>query len=262
MPSTLSTASAPPLPGRLRSVVAPRSRSCVPSTQLTYSDATIEHLAVQDPRVPRLRSVPSIGPVTAAAFLAAIDDAHRFRHAHQLEAYLGLVPGEHSSGETQRRGAITKAGHARTRWLLIQAAVAILRRRPPQAEALRTWAARIAARRGTQVAVVALARRLAGILYALLRDGRVFESEGNINALRALAPLARAPVPRPSRPPPRTPQPRWSRRHSAATASFPGRCRRREDAPDLADRPLHCHRVAVIDHVHRQHVVEDAVRER
>ena len=117
------------------------SRSCVPSTgQLTYSDATIEHLAVQDPRVPRLRSVPSIGPVTAAAFLAAIDDAQRFRHAHQLEAYLGLVPAEHSSGETQRRGAITKAGHSRTRWLLIQAAVSILRRRPPQAEELRTWA--------------------------------------------------------------------------------------------------------------------------
>jgi transposase len=57
---------------------------------------------------------------------------------------------------------------------LIQAAVSILRRRPPQAEALQTWALRIAARRGKQVAVVALARRLAGILYALLRDGSVF----------------------------------------------------------------------------------------
>ena len=65
----------------------------------------------------------------AAAFLAAIDDAQRFPHAHQLEAYLGLVPREYSSGETQRRGAITKAGHSRTRWLLIQAAVSI-RRRP------------------------------------------------------------------------------------------------------------------------------------
>jgi transposase len=130
-----------------------------------------------DPRVPRLRSVPSVGPVTAAAFLAAIDDAQRFRHAHQLEAYLGLVPREYSSGETQRRGPLTKAGHSRTRWLLIQAAVSILRRRPPQAEELRTWALRIAARRGKQVAVVALARRLAGILYALLRDDSVFEPQ-------------------------------------------------------------------------------------
>ena len=81
------------------------------------------------------------------------------------------MPREYSSGETQRRGPITKAGHSRTRWLLIQAAVSILRRCPPQAEDLRAWALRIAARRGKHVAVVALARRLAGILYALLRDG-------------------------------------------------------------------------------------------
>src|SRR5216684_1165792 len=165
-----------PLPGRLRSVVAPLLAVMGHlNQQLSYSDATIEHLAIQDPRVPRLRSVPRVGPVTAAAFLAAIDDVGRFHHAHQLEAYLGLVPREYSSGETQRRGPITKAGHSRTRWLLIQAAVSILRRHPPQAEQLRTWALRIAARRGKQVAVVALARRLAGILYALLRDGSVFE---------------------------------------------------------------------------------------
>jgi transposase len=161
-----------PLPGRLLSVVAPLLALMRPlNQQLAYCDERIEHLAVQDPRVPRLHSVPGVGPVTAAAFRAAVDDAQRFRHAHQLEAYLGLVPREYSSGETRRRGPITKAGHSRTRWLLIQAAVSILRRHPPQAEALRTWTLRIAARRGKQVAVVALARRLAGILYALLRDG-------------------------------------------------------------------------------------------
>jgi transposase len=149
-----------PLPGRLLSVIAPLLAVMPPlNQQLAYCDERIEHLAAQDPRVPRLRSVPCVGPITAAAVLAAVDDAGRFRHAHQLEAYLGLVPREYSSGETQRRGPITKAGHSRTRWLLIQAAVSILRRRPPQAEALQTWALRIAARRGKQVAVVALARR-------------------------------------------------------------------------------------------------------
>ena len=123
----------------------------------------------------RLRTVPSVGPVTAAAFVATIDDAQRFHHAHEVEAYLGLVPREFSSGDSQRRGSITKAGPGRARWLIIQAAVSILRRRPPEAEALWTWALRIAARRGKHVAVVALARRLAGILYALLRDGSVFQ---------------------------------------------------------------------------------------
>jgi transposase len=164
------------LPGELRSLIAPLLAVMLPlNRQLAYSDEVIEHLAAHDPRVQRLRTVPSIGPVTAAAFVASIDNAHRFRHAHQVEAYLGLVPREFSSGDSQRRGPITKAGPGRARWLLIQAAVAILRRRPPAADVLWTWTARIATRRGTHVAVVALARRLAGILYALLRDSSVFE---------------------------------------------------------------------------------------
>lgn len=162
------------LPGPLLSLISPLLAVMRHlNRQLAYSDETIEHVAAHDERVQRLRSVPSIGPVTAA-FVATIDDVQRFPHAHRLEAYLGLVPREDSSGDTQRRGPITKAGSSRTRWLLIQAAVAILRRRPPEAEALRTWALRIAARRGEHVAIVALARRLAGILYALLRDDTVF----------------------------------------------------------------------------------------
>lgn len=164
------------LPGRLVSTIAPLLAVMRHlNAQLAYSDETIERVAAHDERVQRLRTVPSVGPVTAAAFVATIDDVQRFRHAHQVEAYLGLVPRELSSGETQRRGHITKAGHARMRWLLIQVAVSILRRRPPQAEALCLWALHITARRGKHVAVVALARRLAGILYALLRDGTTFD---------------------------------------------------------------------------------------
>jgi transposase len=166
-----------PLPGRLLSTIAPLLAIMRHlNTQLAYSDHVIEHLAAHDARVQRRRSVPSIGPVTATAFVATLDDVQRFRHAHQVAAYLGLVPRERSSGETQRRGHITKAGHARVRWLLIQAAVSILRRRPPTTDARRRWALRIAARRGKQIAVVALARRLAGILFALLRDGSVYEA--------------------------------------------------------------------------------------
>src|SRR6266508_954280 len=166
-----------PLPGRLLSTIAPLLAIMRHlNTQLAYSDQVIEHLAAHDARVQRLRSVPSLGPVTATAFVATLDDVQRFRHAHQVAAYLGLGPRERSSGETQRRGHITKAGHPRVRWLLIQAAVSILRRRPPTTDALRRWALRIAARRGKQIAVVALARRVAGILYALLRDGTVYEA--------------------------------------------------------------------------------------
>ena len=98
----------------------------------------------------------------------------RFHRAHEVEAYLGLVPRELSSGESQRRGRITKAGNRRMRWLLVQAAVSILRLRDPRTAALRRWATGIAARRGKKIAVVALARRLAGLLYAMLRDGTTY----------------------------------------------------------------------------------------
>ncbi|MBI3108761.1 MAG: IS110 family transposase [Candidatus Rokubacteria bacterium] len=122
-----------------------------------------------------MRTAPGIGPVTAAAFVATLDDAQRFRHAHQVEASLGLVPRERSSGETQHRGHMTKAGPPRMRWLLIHGAVSLLGRRPAQAEALHAWALHIAARRGKHIAAVALTRRVAGILYALLRDGMTFD---------------------------------------------------------------------------------------
>ena len=81
--------------------------------------------------MPRLRSVPGIGPVTAAAFLAAVDDAQRFRHAHQLEAYLGLVPREYSSGEQQRRGRVLRSAHPYVQSLLVQAAWCVWRSKDP-----------------------------------------------------------------------------------------------------------------------------------
>ena len=117
-----------PLPGRLRSEVAPLLAVMRHvKQQLASSDERIEAIPRANARVARLCSVPSVGPVTAAAFVAALDDAGRFARAHHVEADLGLVPREWSSGEGQRRGRITKAGHRRVRWLLLQAAVSILR---------------------------------------------------------------------------------------------------------------------------------------
>jgi transposase len=110
---------------------------------VAYCETEIEHVSARDPRVRRLRTAPSIGPVTAAAFVATLDEATRFRRAHQVEAYLGLVPGEWSTGDGQRRGRITKTGNTRMRWLLIQAALSIMRLRDPRAAGLRTWARRI-----------------------------------------------------------------------------------------------------------------------
>ena len=122
----------------------------------------------------RLRTAPAIGPVTAVAFVATLDDVRRFRTAHQVAGYLGLTPREYSSGERQQRGRISKTGSPRMRALLVEAGWRLLRATDPGAAPLRAWAERIAGRRGRSVAAVALARRLAGILYALWRDGTTY----------------------------------------------------------------------------------------
>jgi transposase len=144
--------------------------------QIQALDARLEEIARRDVRVRRVMTVPQIGPVTAVAFVATLDEVGRFRGAHQVEAYLGLVPREWSSSEVQRRGRITKAGNARMRWLLVEAAWRLAtHKKRPETLALREWADRIARRRGKRVAIVALARKLSGILYAMWRDAAVYD---------------------------------------------------------------------------------------
>jgi transposase len=165
-----------PLSETLRQEIAPvQAMLRVLNTRIQCADAQIEDLVTSDPRIERLCTAPGVGPVTAATFVATVDRVERFAGAHQLEAYLGLVPRELSSGERQCRGRITKAGNGRARWLLVEAAWSILRYKKPETLALRLWADRIAVRRGKFRAAVALARRLAGILYAMLRDGSVYQ---------------------------------------------------------------------------------------
>jgi len=84
-----------PLPGRLLSEVAPLLAVMRQvNRQLAYTDERIAAVTQTDERVRRLQSVPNVGPVTAAAFVATLDDAHRFRRAHEVAAYVGLVPRE------------------------------------------------------------------------------------------------------------------------------------------------------------------------
>ncbi len=156
------------------------------NAQIAAADDRIAALTATDPAVALLTTAPSIGPITAAAIVATIDDVTRFRSAHQFEAFLGVVPSERSSGEQRRLGRITKAGNARARYLLVEAGWRILRSKSDATAAVRVWALGIAARRGKRIAVVALARRLAGILYAMWRDQRAYD------ATRLRLPRARA----------------------------------------------------------------------
>jgi transposase len=162
------------LPGALLESVSPiRKVIEVLNAELSQADAHFAALVVDDPVVQRLTTCPSVGPITAAAFVAALDDVHRFagrRGATQVTSYLGLVPREYSSGEQQQRGRVMRSAHPYVQALLVQAAWRVCRSSDPRTSALRAWARRIEHRRGKKIAIVALARRLARILYAMWRD--------------------------------------------------------------------------------------------
>lgn len=147
------------------------------SVQIDEADQAMEEMAGSDPTCQLLMTAPGVGPTTAVRFAAAIDSVGRFPNAHKLEAYLGLTPGEHSSGQRKRRTGVTKAGASKLRWVLVQAAWAA--RRYYKDHAMVLWSHEVEERRGKQVAVMALARKLAGVLYAMWRDGSQYNKEHN-----------------------------------------------------------------------------------
>jgi transposase len=129
-------------------------------------DQQLATLAEQDPYrepVGWLRCYRGIDTVTAIALVAELHDFRRFRTARALMAYLGLVPSEHSSGDRRRRGAITKAGNAHVRRLLIEAAWHY-RHRPGVGVALRRR------RQGQPAAVIAIADRAQHRLHRRFRQ--------------------------------------------------------------------------------------------
>jgi transposase len=142
--------------------------------QLKAADEELEMLTKGHPTCQRLRTVPGVGPVTSAVYSAVLDDVKRFKTAHAVESYVGLTPGENSSGQTLQKLGITRAGSTRTRAALVQAAWVAWRTRPH--DPMVQWARGIAERRPIQVAIVALARKMAGILFAIWRDGTAYEA--------------------------------------------------------------------------------------
>ena len=137
------------------------------------ADQELAMQAESEPQCPRLMTVPGVGPVTALRFCAALDEISRFPSASHVHAYLGLTPGEDSSSRRLRRTGITKAGPTALRACLVQAAWAA--RRSKGEHPMLRWAAEVEKRRGKRVAIVALARKIAGILFALWRDGSSYD---------------------------------------------------------------------------------------
>jgi transposase len=134
----------------------------------------VRMMARSDAKARLLMSTPSVGPIVALTYAAAIDDPGRFKSSKQAGSHFGLTPKKYQSGEIDRSGRISKIGDAAVREALYQAAHTMLTKAVKGCSELKSWAMRIARRAGMSKAKVALARKLAVVMHRMLVDGAAF----------------------------------------------------------------------------------------
>jgi transposase len=134
-------------------------------------DLKIRAWARADEASRRLATIPGIGPLTASAIVATVGDVARFPTGRDFAAWLGLVPSQHSTGGKTVLGAITKMGDRYLRSLLVLGATAMLRRREA---GWGPWLAGLLARKSARQASVALANKMARVVWAILAHGGVY----------------------------------------------------------------------------------------
>lgn len=142
-------------------------------TALADLHRALLRLTENDELCRRFMTIPGVGPVTALAFKATVDDPARFRRSNDVGAHLGLTPRQYQSGETDLRGRISRSGDAFTRTALFTAAHVMLTR-SRQWTAIRAWGMRIAQRSNLKKAKIAVARKLAVIMHRMWRDETPF----------------------------------------------------------------------------------------
>ena len=140
----------------------------------------LQALADQTPAVARLRSIPGVGLITATALVACVGDVQRFPSGRHFASYLGLTPRERSSGLVRRLGSISKRGDVYLRMLLIHGARAVIwaAKKRPTPDRLRVWALHLEKLRGHNKAAVALANKLARIIWAVWKHDVDFRVAG------------------------------------------------------------------------------------
>jgi transposase len=137
-------------------------------------DRHIAEMARQDHQAQQLMKLCGIGQTAATALVAMIGNGHDFKSGRQLSAWIGLVPGQYSSGGKTRLGKITKSGDAYLRSLLIMGARAVLNVAKNKTDSVSRWAVALGQRAGYWKAVVAIAAKNARMAWAMLRQGEEF----------------------------------------------------------------------------------------
>ena len=124
----------------------------------------------------RLASVPGVGPITASAIVASVADARQFKSARHFAAWLGLTPRSHSTGGKERLGGISKQGDPYLRRLLVTGATCVIRYARRKAPGEGEWVKALLARRPARLVSVALANKMARIVWALLVRGNTYRA--------------------------------------------------------------------------------------
>lgn len=151
--------------------------------EMALMEAKLDALAASDARVALLRTIPGVGPRLSEAIVALLDQPQRFRKGSEVSAYVGMVPKELDSGETQRRGSITKHGSRLLRSLLVEVAWAGLRHNRWVRETYQRISGGKKSRK--KIAIVAVGRRLLVRCWAMLRDGSSWRAAGLSEAATA-----------------------------------------------------------------------------
>lgn len=146
------------------------------NTRIEEMDALIARIAKENNACQRLTSIPGVGPVTATALVAAVGNGSAFRKGRDLSAWVGLVPGEYSTGGKQKLLGISKRGNRYLRRLFVQCARSIIRFREKEGAPFGAWVTQLMGHAHQNVAVVALANKLVRIAWAVLFRNETYRS--------------------------------------------------------------------------------------
>jgi transposase len=142
--------------------------------QIEESDKLIARICGELEQCRRLAAIPGIGPITATATVAAIGNGAAFKKGRGFSAWLGVVPGEHSTGGKQKLTGTSRRGNKYLRKLFVQGAHTVLLQKTKQSSGLSTWLVNLTSRKRKQVATVALANKMARMAWAVLFKGEAY----------------------------------------------------------------------------------------
>jgi transposase len=151
--------------------------------KIERSDQSIEHIARENEACQRLVAMPGIGPVTATALIATIGNGSAFRKGRDFAAWLGVVPEEHSTGGKQTLWQIPLRGNQYLRRLFVQCARAVMQHKTKQSSGLSAWLVQLTARTHHNIAIVALANKLARMAWAVLAKNEVYRPPILVDAI-------------------------------------------------------------------------------